>query len=121
MNFAFIGVPIFILPHVAPLSMTLLSDRYWIAASEAVGEQLSAAATTLGTLGVATPQTIGFLFLAVASALVSVVIFRSQAFLQVNRYPGIISHCQYLGKPGCLFIQPLKWLKFLCHLMAFSG
>jgi hypothetical protein len=70
---ALLGVAVFIVPRVAMLSLLSLSDRYTGAATEAERARILAAGETLGALGTPTPQTTGFLFMAIAVLIISVV------------------------------------------------
>jgi hypothetical protein len=87
--FAFLGIATFVAPRVAMLSVLPLSERYAAATSDAIRSQLLAAGEALGSLGTATPQTVGFLFIAVATLIISVVMLRSDLFGRTTPYVGI--------------------------------
>jgi hypothetical protein len=57
--FAFVGIPVFIAPRVAALSILSLSDRYAAATTEAQRATFLIGGETLSALGQATPQTTG--------------------------------------------------------------
>jgi hypothetical protein len=88
--FAFIGIAVFVSLRVATLSMLPLSDQYAAAATDAQRSQFLAAGETLGSLGMPTPQTMGFLFMAVAVLIISIVMLRSETFSKVTAYVGIL-------------------------------
>ena len=64
--FGLLGVGVFVVPRVAMLSMLPVAKQYALATDELSRTRLLTAGETLGALGTATPQTIGFLFIAVA-------------------------------------------------------
>jgi hypothetical protein len=77
---AFLGVVTFIVPRVALLSVVRLSDQYALAESEAVRSTLLSAGTALSALGVATPRTLGFFFLALSGVLMSALMLKGDQF-----------------------------------------
>jgi hypothetical protein len=89
--FAFLGIAAFVVPRVAMLSVVPLSARYAAATTEAQRTVLLAAIETLGSLGVATNRTIGFLFLTIASLIMSGVMLKSTAFGKTTAYIGIVA------------------------------
>ena len=82
--FAFLGIAVFIVPRVAMLSLLSLSDRYAIATAEAERARILAAGEALGALGTPTPQTTGFLFMAIAVLIISMVTRRIMIELSVK-------------------------------------
>jgi hypothetical protein len=89
--FALVGIPIFIVPRTALLSLMALSDQYTAAASEAERAQVLAAGRAIGSLGQATFQTAGFFFIAVAVLILSFVMLRGSAFNRATAYVGILA------------------------------
>lgn len=87
-NVGLLGVGVFIAPRVATLSLLTLSDRY-AAAGEIARARLLAAGEALGALGIATPQTIGFLFMAIGVLIISVVMLQSKRFSRITAWLGI--------------------------------
>jgi hypothetical protein len=87
--FALIGIPIFIVPRVVLLSTVSLSDQYTAATSETQRTALLAVGDMLTSLGIATPQTLGFFFIAIAGLLISIVMLSSDIFTKVTAYTGI--------------------------------
>jgi hypothetical protein len=79
------------------LSILPLSDRF-TAAGELERTRLLAAGETLGALGTATPQTIGFLFMAIAVLILSLVMLRE----------------------GRLFNKFIAWFGILASLFTFA-
>jgi hypothetical protein len=89
--FAFIGIPVFIAPRVVMLSVLPLSDKYAAATTEVQRSQILAAGQAMSALGQPTTQTIGFLFIAVAVLIISVVMLRSKVFNKATAYVGIVA------------------------------
>lgn len=89
--FAFLGVAVFIAPRVAMLGVVPLSDQYAAATSQEQQAIYLAAGTALSALGVPTPETIGFLFMAVAGLILSIVILQAGIFKKAVAYLGILA------------------------------
>jgi hypothetical protein len=89
--FAFLGTSVFVAPRVAMLSLLPLSDQYAAAATDAQRSQILSAAQALGSLGMPTPQTIGFLFMAIAVIIISAVMLRSNIFGKATAFAGILA------------------------------
>ena len=89
--FALLGVGVFVVPRVAMLSMISLSDRYSMAGTEAERVRLLAAGETLGALGTPTPQTIGFLFMAIGVLILSVVMLQTKNFSKITAWFGFLA------------------------------
>ncbi len=87
--FALIGIPVFIVPRVIMLSAVSLSEQYAAATTEAQRTALLAVGDMLNSLGVATPQTLGFFFIAIAGLLISIVMLHSDTFTKAAAYTGI--------------------------------
>jgi hypothetical protein len=105
--FGFLGVTTFVVPRVAMLSMLQLSDRYVAATTAAEQARILAAGETLGALGTPTPQTIGFLFMAIGVLIMSLVMLRNGRFPKITAYRGIIAslftfadHISLIGLPA---------------------
>jgi hypothetical protein len=77
---ALLGVAVFIVPRVLHLSLLPLSDLHAAATSDAQRSIYLAAGEALSQVSTATPQTLGFLFMAVAGLIISIVILHSQPF-----------------------------------------
>lgn len=117
--FAFLGIATFVVPRVAMLSVVQLSARYATATTEAQRTVLLAAMETLGSLGVATNRTIGFLFLTIASLITSGVMLKSISFGKVTAYVGIAASMVTLAVDVCVVILPstAEMLAFLDALL----
>jgi hypothetical protein len=77
---ALLGVVVFIVPRVLHLSLLPLSDLYAAAATDTQKTIYLAAGEALSQVSSATPQTLGFLFMAMAGLIISIVILHSQSF-----------------------------------------
>jgi hypothetical protein len=88
--FALLGVVVFIVPRVLTLSVVTFSDLYAAATTEAQKTMYLTAGETLSNVSTATPQTLGFLFMAVAGLIISIVILQSRSFGKVTGYVGIV-------------------------------
>ncbi|MCB0204552.1 MAG: DUF4386 domain-containing protein [Anaerolineae bacterium] len=104
--FGLLGVVVFIVPRVAMLSIVSLSDRYAVAASEVERARLLAAGETLGSLGTPTPQTVGFLFMAVAVLIISLVMLRSRRFGRVIAWFGLLASLFTFADHITLIVAP---------------
>ncbi|MCJ7701475.1 MAG: DUF4386 domain-containing protein [Anaerolineales bacterium] len=104
--FAFLGVAVFIVPRVAMLSLLPLSDRYAAAATEVERARLLAAGETLGALGNPTPQTIGFLFMAIAVLIISLIMLKSDLFSRITAYLGILASALTFGDHLSIIMAP---------------
>jgi hypothetical protein len=89
--FGLLGVTVFVVPRVAMLSMLTLSDRYAVAATEIDRARLLAAGETLGSLGTATPQTMGFFLMAIGVLILSLVMLRDPQFSKITAWFGILA------------------------------
>ena len=74
---ALLGAAVFIVPRVLHLSLLPLSDLHAAATIEAQRTMYLTAGEALSHVSTATPQTLGFLLMAVAGLIVSVVVLRS--------------------------------------------
>lgn len=90
--FGFLGVGVFVAPRVAMLSMLPLAERYAAATDQLLRARLLAAGETLGALGTPTPHTVGFLFIAVAVFVMSIVMLREgRLFRRIVPWFGILA------------------------------
>jgi len=80
LHFALLGVVVFVVPRALHLSLLPLSDLHAAATTEAQRTMYLTAGETLSHVSTATPQTLGFLFMAVAGLIISVVILQIQSF-----------------------------------------
>lgn len=81
----------FVIPRIAMLSLMTLSDQYAVATAEAERIRLLAAGETLGALGTATPQTVGFFFMAIGVLIISFVMLQGKAFHKLTAWCGILA------------------------------
>lgn len=88
---AFLGIAIFIAPRSASLSIVQLSDQYAAATTEIQRAQILAVGDALVSLSQATPLTTGFLLIAVAVLIISIVLLRSRIFGKLIAYMGILA------------------------------
>jgi hypothetical protein len=94
--FGLLGAVVFVVPRALMLSLLPLSDLHAAATTEAQRTLYLAAGETLSLVGTATPQTLGFLFMAVAGLIISAVILRGRApssasaFGKAAGYVGIV-------------------------------
>ncbi|MBN2386770.1 MAG: hypothetical protein JXB85_07090 [Anaerolineales bacterium] len=89
--FAFLGISVFVTTRAFMVSAFVsLNARYAAATSDVLRGELIAAGQAILSPARATPETIGFLFLAVAGLLISLVMRRSQIFGGGVFYVGIL-------------------------------
>lgn len=104
--FGVLGVGVFIVPRVAMLSILTLSDQY-TTAPEIERARLLIAGETLGALGTATPQTIGFLFMAIAVFILSIVMLKEgHLFKNVIAWLGILASLLTFADHVCVILAP---------------
>jgi hypothetical protein len=77
---ALLGVVVFIVPRVLHLSLLPLSDLHATATTDAQKTIYLAAGEALSQVSAATPQTLGFLFMAIAGLIVSFVTLQTNSF-----------------------------------------
>jgi hypothetical protein len=104
--FALLGVVVFIVPRVLQVSVVTFSDLHATATTEAQRTMYLTAGETLSHVSTATPQTLGFLFMAVAGLIISVVILRSQSFGKAAGYVGIVGFVLALANYISWIIAP---------------
>lgn len=104
---AFLGVAVFVTTRAMMVSAMLsLSDRYAVAATEAQRAQLLIAGDAITSPARATPETTGFLFLAVASLIISGVSLRSRIFSRAVSYVGILGGTVTVANDVSMIIAP---------------
>ncbi len=87
--FAVLGVAVFIVPRVLTLSILPLSDLHAAATSASERSIYLTAGETLSHAATATPQTLGFLFTAIAGLICSLLFRRGGPFGRSATYVGI--------------------------------
>ena len=104
---AFIGIAAFVSSRADAVSATLsLSGQYATATAEAQRAQILAAWQAAEAPIRATPQTIGFLFIALASLVTSIVMLQSKVFGKATAYIGIIAGIVTLADHVCIVVAP---------------
>jgi hypothetical protein len=112
------GVAVFVVPRVAMLSMLPLAERYAVTTNVILRTRLLTAGETLGALGTATPQTIGFLFIAVAVFVMSIIMLREgRLFNRIVPWLGILAGLATFANHLSLLFLP----SFATPLMIASG
>jgi len=89
--FSLLGVTAFVIPRIATLSLMTLSDQYALATTEAERIRLLAAGEALRSLGIPTPQTVGFFFISIGVVIISIVMLQDNAFNKVTAWFGIMA------------------------------
>ena len=103
---AVVGVTVFVVPRVIMLSIFPLSDQYAAATIDSQKAVFLTAGETLNALGIATPQTVGFFFLATAGLLVSWILLKGSTFNKVAAYLGIVAFCVTAANQLSLILAP---------------
>lgn len=105
--FAFLGIMVFVTSRAVMVSGTLsLSEQYATATTEAQRSQVLGAGQAITSVSRATPETIGFFFMAVAGLIISVVMLHSETFSKVIAYIGILGCIVTLANDISLVIAP---------------
>lgn len=105
--FAFIGIAVFVSSRADAVSASFpLSDQYAAATTEAHRAQILAAWQAMTAPIRATPQTMGFLFIAVAGLIISVVMLRSKVFSKATAYLGILAGAVTFADHTCIVVAP---------------
>jgi hypothetical protein len=110
--FALLGVVVFIVPRLLTLSVVTFSDLHAVATTEAQRTMYLTAGETLSHVSTATPQTLGFLFMAVAGLIISILILRTQSlgeapvFGRAAGYVGIVGFVVALANYTGWIIAP---------------
>jgi len=116
--FSLLGVAIFVSVR-ADMGATVLSlsDQYAAATTEAQMDQLLATGQVINSLGRATPDTVGFFFMAIGGLIFSAVMLRRGTFSKAAAYVGILGGVVTVVHRIGLFIVP----SFASVLMPISG
>jgi hypothetical protein len=115
---AFLGIALFVSTRADMVTATLsLSEQYAAATTDAQRVQILAAGQATHAPIRATPETIGFFFIAVASLIVSVVVLRSNTFNKITAYVGILAGLATIVNHVSLIIAP----SLAAILMPISG
>jgi hypothetical protein len=125
---ALLGVVVFVVPRVLTLSVVTFSDLHAAATTEAQRTMYLTAGEALSHVSTATPQTLGFLFMAIAGLIISVVILRSQSFGKAAGYVGIVgavvalaNYISWLMAPAiAAILMPLNGLLWLIWWLMIS-
>jgi hypothetical protein len=88
--FALLGVVVFVVPRALTLALVPLSDLQAAAVSEAQKAMYLAAGEALSHVTTATPQTLGWLLMAVAGLIISLVVLRVSTFGRAAGYVGVV-------------------------------
>lgn len=108
--FALLGAVVFIVPRVLHLSLLPLSDLHAEAISEAQRSLYLAAGEALSQVSSATPQTLGFLMMAAAGMIMSIVVLRSRTrnrpFGRAAAYVGIVGFVAALANYVSRLLAP---------------
>jgi hypothetical protein len=87
---AFLGLAVFVGSRAASISATLsLSDQYTLATTATQRDQILAAFRAISAGDLATPRTFGFLFIAIAVLMISIVMLQSKTFSIITAGIGI--------------------------------
>ncbi len=104
---AFLGVAVFVSARAAAATATLsLSEAYAAATSQAQRSQIVAAGLAVHAGTRATPETVGFLFIAVGGAVTSGVTLKSEAFSRGTGYLGLLAGTLTLANQLSLVVAP---------------
>lgn len=105
---AFLGVAVFVSARADLVTATLtLSEQYAEATAEAQRSQLLAAGWAAHSITRATPETLGFFFMAVAGLITSIVILQGETFGKVTAYVGILASVFTFANQASIVIAPL--------------
>jgi hypothetical protein len=108
--FALLGVVIFIVPRLLHLSLLPLSDLHAGATTEAQRTLYLTAGDALSQVSSATPQTLGFLLMAAAGLIISIVVLRSRwqgpPFGRAAAYVGIVGFVAALANYVTRLLAP---------------
>lgn len=104
---AFLGTAVFVSARAEMVTATLtLSDLYASAPIDAQQFQLLAAGQAIMSLSRGTPETIGFIFIAIASLIISIVMLQDETFGKLISYIGILGVFITLADNLSLIIAP---------------
>jgi hypothetical protein len=99
---ALLGAVVFIVPRVLTLSLLPLSDLYAAATTEAQRTMLLTAGETLSHVSTATPQTLGFLLMAVAGLIISAVVLQNRSFDRASVFGKAAGYVGIVGSVAAL-------------------
>ena len=103
----FLGITVFVSARAELVPAFIsLSNQYAAATTEAGRVQLLAAGQAINSLGRATPETTGFLFMAIAGLIISVVILQNGTFSKGTAYVGILGSGFTFANHLSLIIAP---------------
>jgi hypothetical protein len=104
---AFLGVAGFVSARTAAVTATLSpSEAYPSATRQAQWSQLVAAGFVVHATGRATPETLGFLFIAVGGAIISAVILRSGILGRIAWYLGLVAGLTTMASHLSIIVAP---------------
>ena len=103
---AMLGIVVFIVPRVLQLALLPLSDLHAEAATEAQRAIYLAAGEALSYVTTATPQTLGFLFMAAAGLIISTVLLSGRTFGRTAGYVGIVGFVAALANYASHLLAP---------------
>jgi hypothetical protein len=119
--FALVGAVVFIVPRTLHLSLLPLSDLHASAITEAQRTMYLTAGEALSQVSSATPQTLGFLLMALAGLIISVVVLQSnrqsRPFGKAAAYVGIVGFVAALAN----YVSRLLAPAIAAMLMPISG
>ena len=105
--FAFLGIAVFVSTRALMVSGILnLSGLYTAATTTVQKSQILTACLTITSPARATPETTGFLFIAVASLIISTVILRGKVFHNAVAYVGITGFIITLANQISIIVAP---------------
>jgi len=104
--FAVLGAVTFIVPRTLHLALLPLSDLHAAATSAAQRAMYLAAGEGLSQVSTATPRTLGFLFMAVAGLIVSLVILQGRSFGKAAAYVGVVGSTAALANFTARLVAP---------------
>ena len=105
--FAFVGIAAFVSSRADAVSASLtLSGRYAAVTTELQRAQILAAWQAVEAPIRATPQSMGFLFIAIAGLITSAVMLQGKVFGKVNAYVGILAGVVTLADHVCIVVAP---------------
>ena len=106
--FALLGITVFVSSRASMVSgMLSLSDQY-VSTISSGGQrtEVLAAGQVITSLSRATPETIGFLFMAIAGLIISIVILQSETFIKAIAYIGILAFIMTIVNNISLIVAP---------------
>ena len=104
---AFVGIAAFVSSRADAVSASLtLSGQYAAATTESQRAQVLAAWQAAEAPVRATPQTLGFLFIAIAGLIISAVMLQGEVFGKVTAYVGILAGVVTLADHSCIVVAP---------------